>query len=99
MLVTDSFGLLPLGNDVSLHFVPLSVAVLAYIDTVRAHEHVGHLFAVGESHVAMDSSNADRSGRAWQDVARQISFGGTMLHRPVKSSGSSRNSIAHDEQS
>ena len=27
VLVTDSFGLLPLGNDVSLHFVPLSVAV------------------------------------------------------------------------
>ena len=94
-----------LGNDVSLDFVPLSVAVLVYIDTARAHEHVGHLFVVGESKVAMNpvgksrSSNADRPGRAWEDVARQISFGGTKLHRPVKLSGSYRNSIAHDEQS
>ena len=54
VLLTDFFGLLPFGSNISLHFVPLSVAFLAYIDTARTHEHVGHLFAVGESNVTMD---------------------------------------------
>ena len=72
MLVTDAFGLLPLRKDVSLHFVPLSVTILAYIDTARAHEHVGHFFAVGESNMAMDpvGNSRVRMPRALEEYDR-----------------------------